>query len=155
MRDQTTIELTNTGWLDNGSTPSQPCLRLHITLSSDDLAERFQPGDGSTYRPSDLDLYFRDRSSSRAAVEGGILTVSDRLTGDLLLEAVVNASVIERFVSAVRQYAARTGNDRKYTVELQCEGTIATSFEKQIFIVYNAENELLRERSVIPAHIEL
>ena len=155
MGDQTTVELRNTGWLDNGSTPSQPCLRLHVTLSSDDLAERFQAGDGSTYRPSDLDLYFRDRSSSRAAVEDGILTVSDRLTGDLVLEAVVSASVIEQFVSAVRQYAARTGNECKYTVELQREGTISTSFKKQIFIVYNAENDLLRERSVIPKHMQL
>lgn len=155
MENQVTVDLTDTQWLDNDNVPTTPRLRLHLSMPEEVLADRFRNPAGSAYRPEDLDVYFRECSSTRATVSTGVLTVSDRLTGDLLIEGTISSTVIERLVYAVHQRADRASDPPTYVVELVVHGDDVAAFEKQALLVYDSDGNLLRERSVIPTHIEL
>ncbi|WP_435194374.1 DUF5793 family protein [Natronomonas sp. EA1] len=96
-----------------------------------------------------VDLAFRLQKSPGAADEG-VLAVTDRLTGEFILEC--NAPVEDVFALVG---AARAGDEHRYQFTVSVNGDPTFDSEKSTFLVYDHEGELLRERSLIPSGVEL
>jgi hypothetical protein len=147
------LDTEHTGWVTSGRMPEQPWFVVEYDGNRSAFVERFrQPGAG-LYAGSDLDFFYRYQPSDHA-LSGGVFAVSDRITGDLLLEIAVSPGRIEQFMSAIRQYVGLTENNPTYRVKL-CTETQIADFEKEVFLVYGADGELIRQRSLIPDWIEM
>jgi hypothetical protein len=154
QREELSLEVGHTGWIASGRGPEQPWLVIEYDGEASTFIERFrQPGAG-LYAGSDLDLFYRYQPSVHAPPGGGVFAVSDRVTGDFLLEITASAGRIERFVRAMRQYAELTDSDPTYRVKLWTDTQVA-DFEKEVFLVYSPERGLIRQRSLIPDWIEM
>lgn len=154
QREALSLGIEHTEWVTGDRAPEKPCLVIEYDGKESTFIERFrQPGAG-LYMASGIDMFYRFQPSGHALPGGGVFTVGDRVTGDLLLEITTPPGRIERFVSAVRQYVELTGDDPTYRVKLWTETQVA-DFEKEAFLVYSAEGGLIRQRSLIPDWIEM
>lgn len=120
-----------------------PSARIDFDGPDDRFTERLaEDGDA-------VDLAFRLQKSPGAADEG-VLAVTDRMTGEFILE--LNAAVEDVFDLVA---AARDGDEHSYQFTVRVNGEPAFEAEKSTFLVYDHEGELLRERSLIPSGVEL
>jgi hypothetical protein len=104
---------------------------------------------------SETDVAFRLQDSLDASDATGVVGVTDRITGDFLLELNENADDVLRFVRAAREYGQSTGDAGKYAVTLRVDGEPVTTYSKSTFLVYDANGSLLRSKSLIPSGVEL
>ncbi|MFQ3293025.1 MAG: hypothetical protein ACI8VE_000079 [Natrialbaceae archaeon] len=80
--------------------------------------------------------------------------MTDTVTGTYLLEVNIAPDVIEKFVSAVREYATSVDEETWYTVELWAGGQQVGAFDKETLLIYGTDGALLSHRSLIPDSIE-
>jgi hypothetical protein len=85
-----------------------------------------------------------------------VVGVTNRVTGDFVLELNESTEDVFRFIRAAREYG-RTADvdDGRYRVEISLDGDDLVAYEKQTFLVYDAEGNLLRSESLIPSGVEL
>lgn len=154
-RDYFDLEVTDAGWVDADGPPAMP--RLVITYDGPrDTLRSVLETDAATRDADTIDVAYRLQGSIDADDAEGVLSVSDRLTGDFLIE--VNAAVdpVMTFLRAARRYCeAETDVEGRYTLEVRHDDASAITFEKGTFLVYNADGSLLRQHSLIPSGVEL
>ena len=169
-RDYFALDVRGVDWVDDDGGPRKPTLRIDFRGPEEALLDRLEdldaaatdvafrvraatPGagpdreydDGDDARDSDRD---RDR-------DGGVLSVTNRLTGDFVLEVNAPVAEVERFVDAARAYGRADDEDGRYRLEIRVAGEPSVSYEKRTFLVYDTDGELLRGRSLIPSGVEL
>jgi hypothetical protein len=153
-RTDLSARIANASWLDTDRQPEQPALCIEFDGTVDTLKDWFQGHDNRSYTPDDIDLFYRLQQSDHAAATGGVLGVTDTVTGTYVLEVNIAPDVIEKFVSAVREYAASADEETRYTVELWAGGQQVGAFDKETLLIYGTDGALLRHRSLIPDSIE-
>lgn len=84
----------------------------------------------------------------------GVLGVTDRVTGEFILELNAPASEITAFVRAARIYREEGDADR-YRLVIRADDEELFALEKQTFLVYDQDGGLLRGHSLIPSGVEL
>ena len=100
----------------------------HLTADEVDVAYRYHPGDGT-----------------------GVCSVTDRFTGEFVLEVNAESSTIEELVDAARDVPGETC----YRVRIERPDEPDVVWDKQALLVYDAEGNLVRDRSLIPSGVEL
>jgi hypothetical protein len=86
----------------------------------------------------------------------GVVGVTNRLTGDFILELNQEADDVLQFIRAAREYGRETDElDGRYRVDISIDGDHVVSYEKSTFLVYDVGGNLLRGRSLIPSGVEL
>jgi hypothetical protein len=85
----------------------------------------------------------------------GVIGVTDRQTGDFLLEANVDGESVLEFVRAAREYGKDTDGTDRYRVRVTREGSEVLEQDKSTFLVYSDEGNLVRRHSLIPSGVEL
>lgn len=143
-RDYFTLELHNVE--DDGDQPG-----VHITFEgpADVLEERLTTSD-------DVDVAFRYQTDVDEEAATGVFSVTDRMTGEFILEANADAATIDRLVDAARDHGqVRSDSDGCYSVTLVEDGTTVFETEKRTLLVYDSEGSLLRQHSLIPSGVEL
>lgn len=149
MRDYFTLDVT-TG---DGTKPQ-------ITVSFDGPSEQFmeqlggENGTGTALESDRLDVSYRMHDDSMAPGTSGVLAVTDRVTGDFILECNADAGTIDRLVTAAREHDDST-SDGQYQFTLTVNGHDAIACDRDLFLVYSTEGELLRQHSLIPSGVEL
>lgn len=83
------------------------------------------------------------------------MAITNRMTGEFILELNVPAAEILEFVSAARRYAERTDDAVRYRARVVADGEPLADFEKRTLLVYSNEGELLRQQSLIPSGVEI
>jgi hypothetical protein len=162
-RDYFELDVRDAGGADDE--PTKPSLRIDFSGPVDELRRRLHGEDGPL-RADETDVSFRivdadgdgaDASDPRR----GVLAVTNRVTGDFVLEANQPVEVIFSFVRAARAYgesAAADPDEGRYRVEIVGDGDhpdpIAT-YQKRTFLVYESDGSLLRAESLIPSGVEL
>lgn len=126
-----------------------PQLRIDATDTSADVAGRLAGPDGSDLPAEDVDVTFRETGGERP----GILAVSNRLTGEFLLEAPLEADRIASLVEAVIE--TDDADDRHYRLTISLGPATGTTYRKETLLVYDDQGNLLRARSLIPGGVEL
>lgn len=159
-RDYFALDVRGVDWVDGDGDPRKPTLRIDFRGPEEALLDRVEDLDAAA-----TDVAFRvrerdsradfDRDAADDDRDDGVLSVTNRLTGDFVLEVNAPVAEVERFVDAARAYGRQDDEDGRYRLEIRIAGEPSTSYEKRTFLVYDADGELLRGRSLIPSGVEL
>ncbi len=104
--------------------------------------------------PERLDMSYRIHDTAMTDDTSGVLAVTDRVTGDFILECNCSAEKIAALVGAARESDAHQG-DGLYQFTLTINDEDILSVDRDLFLVYNVDGDLLRQHSLIPSGVEL
>lgn len=154
-REHFTLEVSNVGWIDTDGEPRKPMVSIDFTGPESMLRERLTGPDGEPLEAEQTDVSLRLQDSLGAETTG-VVSVTNRVTGDFILELNEDADDVLAFIRAARGYGeAAIEDDGRYTVEIATDGEEFVSYDKRTFLVYDDEGNLLRQHSLIPSGVEL
>lgn len=148
-RDHFTLEVSPPDADGDG----MPALVVEFDGPSSDLLDRLE-GSGGGPDEVAVDVAFRLLDDVDAADATGVLSVTDRVTGEFVLELNAPAREVTEFVRAARA-APDDGDADRYRLVLRGCGDELATLEKRTFLVYDVEGGLLRAHSLIPSGVEL
>jgi hypothetical protein len=154
-RDHFELEAHNVDWVDTDDPPAEPRVVIDFDGPKETLTDRLTGADGDLLDASETDVTFRLQDSLDDPDATGVVSVTDRITGEFLLELNEDAEDVLRFVRAAREYGQSTGDTGRYAVTLRIDGEPLTTYSKSTFLVYDANGSLLRSKSLIPSGVEL
>ncbi|QWC19923.1 DUF5793 family protein [Halorubrum sp. 2020YC2] len=155
------FDLTVDGVGDGADSRSPPLVRIDFHGPAELLRGRLSGGgsddgaDGDDLLTADeIDVAFRLREPLGEADDPeGVVGVTNRYTGDFILELNETATDVLPFIHAARD--ATDDGDARYRVEIDVEGERLVAYDKDTFLVYDHEGNLLRSESLIPSGVEL
>lgn len=142
-------------WDETGGPPKKPVLVIHFKGSDSELQDRLESPEAGRPYPNEIDITFRLRSHRDESDASGVLTISNRLTGEHMLEFETDAKPVFDFVHAVHRYADETGKEVQYYIDLKSDEGTGWDWEKQVLAVRASDGDLLRGRSLLPTWVEL
>jgi hypothetical protein len=154
-RDYFELDVTNVDWVEDDSDPKKPNVAIEFTGAAAELEERLTDRDENMLDASETDATFRLTDDVEDPDAEGVVAVTNRITGEFVLELNVAAEDVLQFVRAARRYGEATGDDGRYRVEIRVENEEVVVYEKSTFLVYSEDGDLLRSHSLIPSGIEL
>ncbi|MDQ2053135.1 MULTISPECIES: DUF5793 family protein [Halobellus] len=156
-RDYFELDVENIDWVENGGDPKKPLVRIAFHGPKDVLERRLSDPDGTYLDASETDVAFRLQDPLDEPGAAGVVSVTNRITGDFVLELNESADDVLTFIRAAREYGRDTADseDGRYRVEVSIDGENVVVYEKQTFLVYDADGNLLRSHSLIPSGVEL
>lgn len=154
-RDYFTLDVRDHEWVEDGGDPERPNVIISFEGPASLLRDRITDDDGSVLDADDVDVTFRFQSDVESDEATGVVSVTDRLTGEYVLELNATAGRIFSFIRAAREFGDRSESDDRYGIEIHIDGEPIVTYEKRTFLVYTREGNLLRERSLIPSGVEL
>ncbi|MFB6254023.1 MAG: DUF5793 family protein [Halobacteriaceae archaeon] len=155
-REQFELEVSNIEWVDTDSEPAKPTVAIRFTTEEDDdLQHRLTTADGSLLDASETDIAYRLLSDLETDDPRGVVSITNRITGDFILELNAEADDVFQFIRAARRYGEHTEEDGEFRVQIYADGEKLVTHDKSTFLVYNSEGELLRKHSLIPGGVEL
>lgn len=135
--------------------PRQPTLTISASDDAASLAGRLRRSEGGSLSGTAVDVTFRYRGAPDDADVRGVLAISNRVTGEFLLETNAPGADLVHFVTAARRYAERSGGATRYRVRILVGDESILEFEKRTLLLYSEEGELLRQQSLIPSGVEI
>ena len=155
-REQFTLDVSNIDWVETDGDPRKPVVSIDFNGPATTLRERLTGSDGTLLDASETDAGFRFQEPTEADDTPGVVSVTNRTTGEFILELNESADDVMKFVRAARGYAeAANEDDGRYTVEISIDGDPFVTYNKQTFLVYDETGNLLRQHSLIPSGVEL
>ncbi|AUX08021.1 hypothetical protein AArcSl_0368 [Halalkaliarchaeum desulfuricum] len=158
-RDYFELDVQNVDWVGEDGEPKKPFVRIDFhgpeRLLREQLAD-VDEGDGELLEAENVDVSFRllETHDNDPDAEG-VVSVTNRLTGDFVFELNATAGDVLQFIRAAREYGRSADSDGQYRIEIDFEGSPLVEYEKDTFLVYDADGNLLRRESLIPSGIEL
>jgi hypothetical protein len=154
-RDYFTLDVRNVGGEEEPEEPGIPTVTIDFDGPDDQLTERLTDESGAVLEASDLDVSYRLHGPVDDPDTEGVVAVTNRVTGDFVLELNADAGDVTRFVDAARAYGKDTDDGKRYRVEVTIAGESFATYEKSTLLVYDADGGLLRGHSLIPSGVEL
>ncbi|WP_267640076.1 DUF5793 family protein [Haloarchaeobius amylolyticus] len=155
-RDYFTLQVSNVDWVEEDEgTPAKPTVTIEFEGPVSTLRERLTGTDGEPLEAAETDVAFRLQDSLDGEAPRGVVSVTNRVTGDFILELNEDADDVLTFIKAARRYGESADGEGEYTVEVSLEGESFVTYDKSTFLVYNEEGGLLRSQSLIPSGVEL
>jgi hypothetical protein len=154
-RDYFELDVRNVEWVDAGADPRKPTVHIDFRGPTELLEERLTGREDDLLDAGETDVAFRLQGPVDDAETAGVVSVTNRITGDFVLELNEEAGDVLRFIRAARAYGQAGGDDGCYDVEIRVDGDPLVTYEKRTFLVYDAEGNLLRSESLIPSGVEL
>ncbi|WP_144902012.1 DUF5793 family protein [Halobellus captivus] len=154
-RDYFELDVENVSWVDDGDDPKKPQVRIDFHGPREVLEGRLSDPTGGYLDASETDVAFRLQEPLDDPDAAGVVSVTNRITGDFILELNESAADVLTFIRAAREYGRNADDDGRYRVEVHIDGEEAVVYEKQTFLVYDADGNLLRSHSLIPSGVEL
>jgi hypothetical protein len=141
-RDYFTLEVAT----DSG----KPEARVGFDGPAEGFEDRLTDDEGAPLSAGQIDVAYRLHGGEYAPDAEGVLAISDRITGDFVLECNAAVETIRELVEAAREY-----DGGRYRLVVTINGREALAHEKSTFLVYNRDGDLLRQHSLIPSGVEL
>jgi hypothetical protein len=155
-RDHFELAVHNIDWVETDDPPAQPRVVIDFNGPRETLTERLTDAENELLEGEETDVTFRLQDALDAPDATGVVSVTDRVTGDFLLELNEAAADVLRFVRAAREYGKSADDEEgRYSVVLQIDGEPVVTYSKNTFLVYDANGSLLRSKSLIPSGVEL
>jgi hypothetical protein len=132
-----------------------PAVVLAVEEPTDLLTERLVTPDGERLDGDGVDVAFRFQTPVDAADPSGVFSLSDRVTGEFILEVNADADAILDLVGTARRDDDPEGVESCYRVHVRRDDEDVATYEKQTLLVYDDEGSLLRQHSLIPSGVEL
>lgn len=154
-RDYFTLQVRAVDWFEADGEPTLPQLRIRYEGPSEVLLAGFKRGD-NLIQADQVDVGYRLQDPLEDPDATGVLSLTDRQTGEFLLELNATADTIVDFLRAARRYGEIVSDSHgRYRVDIQLGDQDLVSFDKRSLLVYNADGTLLRRHSLIPSGVEL
>ena len=153
-REHFTLEVSNVDWVETDGDAQQPTVTIDFSGPESVLRKRLTGPDGNVLDAAETDAALRLTGASDEEA-GAVVSVTNRVTGDFILELNVDASDVLRFIRAARGYGERGDGDGKYEVSIELDGEPFVTYDKRTFLVYDENGSLLRSKSLIPSGVEL
>ncbi|KZN22810.1 hypothetical protein A4G99_16985 [Haladaptatus sp. R4] len=155
-RDYFTLNVENIDWVETDGTPQKPTVIIDFEGPSATLRERLTGPSGDLLDAGETDVTFRLQASLDDPSATGVVSVTNRTTGDFILELNEDADDVLRFIRAARAYGDETDESNgRYHVDIAINGDHVVEYDKSTFLVYNDAGNLLRQHSLIPSGVEL
>lgn len=155
-RDYFELDVENVDWIDEDGEPEQPTVHIDFHGPADTLRERLAGSDDDFLEAEQTDVAFRLQDPLEDPDAAGVVGVTNRLTGDFILELNEEAENVLKFIRAAREYGKVTGGENgRYRVTIRSDGDPLLEYEKDTFLVYDADGNLVRRESLIPSGVEL
>jgi len=124
-----------------------PTIAIEYDGPAGGLRDRLESTAEATLESSEIDVAFRHQSDEDA----GVLSLTDRLTGEFIFEVQTPVDAVERLVETAQHH----DGDGEYRVRLTDNDGKSLVYEKQTLLVYDHDGSLLRQQSLIPGSVEL
>lgn len=155
-RDYFELDVQNIAWEQDGGEPCKPSVRIDFQGPDELLTDRLSDGNGELLDAEDVDVSYRLLDTNDETTDtDGVVSVTNRLTGDFILELNADADDVLRFISAAREFGRSGDSDGEYCIYIELDGTKLVEYNKGTFLVYDASGNLLRTESLIPSGVEL
>ncbi|SEV95739.1 DUF5793 family protein [Halobacterium jilantaiense] len=155
-RDYFELDVSNVDWVDGSGSPEKPNVAIDFAGPADELRDRLTDNTGELLDAEGTDAGFRLTDDVDDPDASGVVSVTNRITGDFVLELNVDAEDVLQFVRAARRYGESTDDgDGRYRVEIRVDDGVLAVYEKATFLVYSSDGDLLRGHSLIPSGVEL
>jgi hypothetical protein len=104
-----------------------------------------------------VDIGYRLQGTVDDPETTGVVSISNSITGEFVLELNEEAGDVLRFVKAARRYGQEGTQDDagRYEVEVLIDEKPFVHYDKRTFLVYDEDGNLLRQHSLIPSGVEL
>ncbi|QFU83192.1 DUF5793 family protein [Natronorubrum aibiense] len=154
-REHFTLDVNNVGWVETNGEPSKPSVSINFTGPATMLRERLTGPDGDVLEAGETDVALR-LQGPLGDDTAGVVSVTNRVTGEFILELNEDADDVLTFIQAARGYGETAPEDEgRYEVEISLDGDRFVTYDKRTFLVYDDEGDLLRQHSLIPSGVEL
>ena len=154
-RDYFTLDVRNVDWVDDDDEPRRPTVVIDFEGPESTLRKRLTDTDGELLEAGETDVALRLQGSLDDPETAGVVSVTNRITGDFVLELNETAENVLKFIRAARAYGKSTDDEAGYHVKIEMDGEDFVSYDKNTFLVYNEQGNLLRHHSLIPSGVEL
>lgn len=154
-REQFNLEFTHVAWINAGTDPEMPTLRVVFDGDESALDRRLRDTAGNRLDAKSVDVTVRLQGESDDESARGVIAVTNRVTGDYVLECNVDPNEMLEFIVAGRRYGKQTDGAARYRVAIGVPEKSLETYEKQTLLVYSEDGELLREQSLIPSGVEI
>ena len=135
-----------------------PTAVLHYDGPTDVLQERLGDPAGDPLDSERIDVAFRFQPGadvSEADDASGVLSLTNRVTGEFVVEVNADAGSVAELVDAARHEDDPDEAERCFRIVVRHDGEEAATYQKQTLLVYDGEGSLLRQHSLIPSGVEL
>lgn len=134
----------------------KPTVTIEFDGPTGPFEERLTDETGSLLEAAQVDVSYRLRTDEMTSDAMGVFSVTNRITGDYVLEVNVGADVVMELVDTARA----TGEDDEggggcYRVVVVTEDGERLVHDKSTLLVYDDDGEVLRGYSLIPSGVEL
>jgi hypothetical protein len=150
-REYFDLHVSNTDWVAVDGTPEKPTLIIDFEGPSEVLEERLAGADDGLVDADETDVNYRLHADDG----DGVLSITNRITGDFVLELNADSDGVLGFIRAARAYGEATDDGGRYRVVVRFEDRDVLTQDKTTFLVYNSEGNLVRQHSLIPGGVEL
>lgn len=155
-RDYFDLEIDNVDWLDGRGDPEKPRVTIDFEGPVARMRSRLTGTDDERLEAGETDAAYRLQDPLDEDDAEGVFSLTDRVTGDFVLELNERSEDVMRFIRAARRYEEATPDpDSSYQIRVRIDGDPAVTYDKRTFLVYDEEGNLLREHSLIPSGVEL
>lgn len=155
-RDYFTLDVGGVDWVEGGGEPATPTVVIDFEGPPEEFKRRLTGFDGDLLEAAETDVALRLQSDLDDEEASGVVSVTNRETGDFVLELNEDAENVLQFIHAARAYGKEADADEgRYRVRIEVDGEELVTYDKSTFLVYDQEGNLLRQHSLIPSGIEL
>lgn len=154
-RDYFTLDVRGLDWVEEGSDPEKPTVMIDFEGPASLLQERITGDSAEILTDAEIDVTFRFQTDVDDEEATGVVSVTDRMTGDYILELNAPATKVFEFIRAAQAYGKAANDDHRYCIQIHIDGEEVVTYEKRTFLLYTQEGNLLREESLIPSGVEL
>lgn len=131
--------------------PSLPVVSITYEGPREELESRLHRGE-TQLDGEGVDIAYRLRDTLEADEPMGVFGISDRITGEYVLELNARADPVFAVVDA----AGEADGSGRYRLVIEAEdGTELAAYDKSTLLVYDDGGDLLRDRSLIPSGVEI
>ncbi len=141
--------------VDGAADPGKPLVRIDFHGPEGLLRDRLSDVEGDLLAAEETDVAFRLQDALDEPDPAGVVAVTNRVTGDFVLELNEEADDVLDFIGAARAYGDAADDDGGYRVVITVDGEELVTYDKRTLLVYDAEGNLLRSESLIPSGVEL
>jgi hypothetical protein len=155
-RDYFDLAVENIDWVQEDDEPEKPLVQIDFH-GPDGLLEDQLIGTNEEIldaEETDVALRLQDPTENQSG-HIGVVGVTNRVTGDFILELNQEAEDVLTFITAAREYGQSGDDDGQYRVEISVEDDELVAYDKSTFLVYDSDGNLLRSDSLIPSGVEL
>jgi len=133
----------------------KPSITLAFDGPSDMLAERLGGEGGAVLDESEVDVAFRYTTPVDDEDAEGVFSVTNRLTGEFILETNTAGTPVVALVEAARSDEAAEAEGGRYEIRIIDDGDEIAVYDKRTLLVYDTDGDLRRQHSLIPGSVEL